>query len=60
MRAMQEAAGRFWWVGKLMIHAVIAGVVLFVDGGLGVAIGATVAGAITAVAVHNWRNMPNG
>ena len=44
MRAMQEATGRFWWVGKLLVHAVIAGVVLFLDGGLGVAIGATVAG----------------
>ena len=60
MRAMQEATGRWWWVGKLLVHAVIAGVVLFLDGGLGVAIGATVAGVITAVAVHNWRTTPNG
>jgi len=60
MRAMQEATGRFWWLGKILIHAVIAGVVLFIDGTFGIAVGATVAGIITAVAVQNWRTTPNG
>ena len=50
MRAMQEATGRWWWVGKLLVHAVIAGVVLFLDGGLGVAIGATSTRSISC-----WR-----
>ena len=60
MRALQKSSGRGWWVRKILIHAVIAGVVLFIDGTFGIAVGATVAGIITAVAVQNWRTTPNG
>jgi Flp pilus assembly protein TadB len=60
MRALQKSSGRGWRVGKILIHAVIAGVVLFIDNTLGIAVGATVAGIITAVAVQNWRTAPNG
>ena len=53
MRALQKHAGRFWWIGKLAIHALVAFVVLLLDGWLGVALGVTFAAIITAVAVHN-------
>jgi fucose 4-O-acetylase-like acetyltransferase len=55
MRALQEHTGRFWWIGKLMIHALVVLVVLLFDGWLGIAVGATFAAIITAVAIHNER-----
>lgn len=53
MRALQEHTGRFWWVGKLMVHALVVLGVLLLDGWPGVAVGVTFAAIITAVAVHN-------